>query len=427
MRFVRLVLAVVALAILPGAPVSAQCLTHTLSSAVADHPSQSQSVSLNGEFLVLGAPSDMSATGAAVPFHADTTGWMPAPVIRAPDGESGDHFGISVAVTATHLFVGASAWDLEQPATSDCGAVYVYRREAGQWTFSERLLAPTPQNTEFFGRSLDASSRRLAVGAPGGQGGNHVGSVYLFHLTNSGNWVHEATLTPSDGAIDDRFGFAVAFGDETLLVGAYAHANSGAVYVFGDRGTANWEFEGKLIPNDLGTGDAFGISVAADGNQACIGASENDNERGQDAGAAYVFVRRGSGNWDQVAKLLPAAASSGSAAHSIGFEADRAILRADVNSVTTVYWFVRRGNAWHEQWPFPIANNGVAISTAAVHGGKTAVRTAMYPGSTSTGFASTAYVLDLGACGCYADCNGDGVLNIADFGCFQSRFALGCP
>jgi hypothetical protein len=27
----------------------------------------------------------------------------------------------------------------------------------------------------------------------------------------------------------------------------------------------------------------------------------------------------------------------------------------------------------------------------------------------------------------YADCNGDSVLNLADFGCFQTRFALGCP
>ncbi len=27
----------------------------------------------------------------------------------------------------------------------------------------------------------------------------------------------------------------------------------------------------------------------------------------------------------------------------------------------------------------------------------------------------------------YADCNGDSVLNLADFGCFQTKFALGCP
>jgi hypothetical protein len=27
----------------------------------------------------------------------------------------------------------------------------------------------------------------------------------------------------------------------------------------------------------------------------------------------------------------------------------------------------------------------------------------------------------------YADCNGDGVQNLSDFGCFQTKFALGCP
>ena len=27
----------------------------------------------------------------------------------------------------------------------------------------------------------------------------------------------------------------------------------------------------------------------------------------------------------------------------------------------------------------------------------------------------------------YADCNGDGALSVADFGCFQTKFVLGCP
>ena len=45
--------------------------------------------------------------------------------------------------------------------------------------------------------------------------------------------------------------------------------------------------------------------------------------------------------------------------------------------------------------------------------------------------------LNLGDFGCfqtkfaladpYADCNADGSLNIADFGCFSTKFALGCP
>jgi hypothetical protein len=28
---------------------------------------------------------------------------------------------------------------------------------------------------------------------------------------------------------------------------------------------------------------------------------------------------------------------------------------------------------------------------------------------------------------CYPDCNGDGVLNILDFVCFQGEFTSGCP
>ncbi|MCC6659874.1 MAG: hypothetical protein IT437_03210 [Phycisphaerales bacterium] len=27
----------------------------------------------------------------------------------------------------------------------------------------------------------------------------------------------------------------------------------------------------------------------------------------------------------------------------------------------------------------------------------------------------------------YADCNGDSALNLSDFGCFTTKFALGCP
>jgi hypothetical protein len=43
-----------------------------------------------------------------------------------------------------------------------------------------------------------------------------------------------------------------------------------------------------------------------------------------------------------------------------------------------------------------------------------------------TGFINS-FVLELGGPTCYPDCNGDGVLGLADFGCFQTKFALGDP
>lgn len=36
-----------------------------------------------------------------------------------------------------------------------------------------------------------------------------------------------------------------------------------------------------------------------------------------------------------------------------------------------------------------------------------------------------AFVVRIDGAACYADCNGDGALNLADFGCFQTKFALG--
>ncbi len=73
-----------------------------------------------------------------------------------------------------------------------------------------------------------------------------------------------------------------------------------------------------------------------------------------------------------------------------------------------------------------------AGNAAHVHGPLTIVSTVTcYPDCNSDG------ALNLADFGCfqssfalqlpYADCNADGLLNLADFGCFQSRFALGCP
>jgi hypothetical protein len=39
----------------------------------------------------------------------------------------------------------------------------------------------------------------------------------------------------------------------------------------------------------------------------------------------------------------------------------------------------------------------------------------------------TEFVFDVAQTTCYPDCNGDGALNLSDFGCFQTAFALGQP
>ena len=48
-------------------------------------------------------------------------------------------------------------------------------------------------------------------------------------------------------------------------------------------------------------------------------------------------------------------------------------------------------------------------------------------GSGGPSSASTNWVARLPSAPCYADCNADGVLTVADFGCFQSRFVAASP
>ena len=62
----------------------------------------------------------------------------------------------------------------------------------------------------------------------------------------------------------------------------------------------------KLTAADAAAQDWFGV-VAIDGDTIVVGASHDDNATGNDAGAAYVYVRSGppgSEVWSQQAKLI---------------------------------------------------------------------------------------------------------------------------
>lgn len=112
------------------------------------------------------------------------------------------------------------------------------------------------------------------------------------------------------------FGVSVAISGTTMVVGAHleddgATADAGVVHVFRLSGTT-WAEEARLVPAVQHTNDAFGISVAIDGNTLVVGAygessgligNPNDTSASA-AGAAYVFTRSGT-TWSQQAYLKP--------------------------------------------------------------------------------------------------------------------------
>lgn len=185
------------------------------------------------------------------------------------------------------------------------------------------------------------------------------GSAYVFERDN-GRWVFQDYLTASDGAADDRFGFSVALDGDTALIGAFqanigGQNNQGAAYVFVRKNDGNWNQEDKLVANDGAAGDEFGYAVALDGSTALVGSPQDDINSKSDQGSAIIFTSDG-GNWSEQDKLT---ANDGAASDQLGYavdlEGDIALLGAPTaningnNNQGAAYVFTRDGASWDQQ------------------------------------------------------------------------------
>jgi hypothetical protein len=95
------------------------------------------------------------------------------------------------------------------------------------------------------------------------------------------------------------------------------------------------------------------------------------------------------------------------------------------NALTPIDNFAANGSLLCDNFNRPDAGLGVNWATSA---GTAAIVANQAVGGTG-GTQSRSELL--GNCGagtaCYADCNNDGGLTIADFGCLQTKFVAGCP
>lgn len=185
----------------------------------------------------------------------------------------------------------------------------------------------------------------------------------------------------------DSYGITVAADGDDAFIGAPLD-NEGLVFTPGlvdvyRRDTAGWSLHQTLAPNDGSSGDEFGRAIAADGDVVVIGAPAKNQRRG----AAYVY-RKSAGTWALEATLLAADpqadASFGSAA---AIDGDTVVIGAPGYNQRrgAVYVFGRTGGAWSQRSrlaPTPNATNddfGVAVQ---LEGGKLLVGA---PGSDTQG------------------------------------------
>lgn len=310
------------------------------------------SVAINSNWVAIGSWRDDDAvatgnkSGRAYVYSLTAMTGAPTNTLTNPDisiGDAEDWFGYSVALSETHLVVGAPKadptgkayiydladlskprWILENPVATgqDFGdvvsindvyvmvgthtqdAVYVFEVATGDHLFT--INNPNNNNTDMFGLSMDMSNEFAIIGAPNyetltGAGSGriyiydikgHRPNVPIYEIVNPNAYVPDA---------NDFFGYKVAVSDYFFMASAHQEdiagiTDTGRVYVFD---TADGERINDILnPNVIGSGDndRYGSSLAADGEFAIVGAYEEDDILGGNgSGAFYIHEITGKG------------------------------------------------------------------------------------------------------------------------------------
>ena len=236
--------------------------------------------------------------GSAYVFMRNFLGedaWGQVVKLTASDAEEKDEFGTSVAIDGNTLVVGAVG-DI-QPGLLGIGSAYIFMRNLGganNWGQLTKMSGSDGEAGDEFGTSVAISGNSVVVGVAGYAGEK----AYIFNrdLGGSDAWGQVAKLTASDAATKDDFGQSVAIDRDAVVVGAMfggppGQTAAGSTYIFlRDLGGANaWGEAAKLTASDAENGDQFGISVAIDGSIAVIGANGDDDTGLTNPGSVYVF------------------------------------------------------------------------------------------------------------------------------------------
>jgi Ca2+-binding RTX toxin-like protein len=232
--------------------------------------------------------------------------------LTAVDGQAGDKFGWSVGLTpdGSTAIIGGPGDDVAGRA--DQGSAWVFSASAMGWSARGSAITPMDgQAGDGFGTSVAISGNGLVaiLGAPGADvaGNMDQGGALVFAWDGTGWNQRGAMLTPEDGMAGDMFGSAVALSSDglTALVGGPgAHGGEGAARSFAWTGTI-W-VEGlpattlhgpnAMSPEILGT-EAIDILAGTDGADifdglagldTMIGLAGDDQYRIRDTGARIV-------------------------------------------------------------------------------------------------------------------------------------------
>ncbi len=192
--------------------------------------------------------------GSAYIFELDSTGvWVEVQKIVASDRNAFDDFGFTVGISNDFAIVGAYHEDEDSiggNTMNDAGSVYIFEKDSlGKWNQVQKLVASDRDTGDYFGIEVAISNNYAIIGASlededvsGGTSLFGAGSAYIFERDISGTWSQLQKIVASDRDSLDRFGWSVDISGVYAIVGALGETEdasggnpmelAGAAYVF---------------------------------------------------------------------------------------------------------------------------------------------------------------------------------------------------
>ena len=242
----------------------------------------------DGPLVWAGAPGDDAAgdeAGAAFAWQDAGSDWTTSANL-APASDANDRLGESVDIDGDFAIIGAPGDEGPGNAT-DSGTAYILSRRTG-WDVEARLYVTGQSTGDDCGKSVAISGQTVVIGAPGRAGTNangnpvtKVGRAYIFTrvaatAATTPAWNLVTTLLPpafvtGGGA---EFGESVAIDGDLIFVGAPgAGSGAGTARLHGRRevydapAAAPWVF---LRSHETSLSTRLGRAVALDGQRCAV-------------------------------------------------------------------------------------------------------------------------------------------------------------
>ncbi len=272
------------------------------------------SAAVSGDLIVVGDPfhstsASVSREGQAHIYDAAAGSWTESQTINAgtftvPDAR----FGQSVATDGSRIVVGAqrdSVGDIWQ-----AGSAYVFEKQGGNWTFTQRLTASDAKERGYFGLDAAVDGDYMIVGAPNDfrPGFVNDGGRAYFYRHNGSQWVERTLLALPDAASDERFGLSVDIDDQWVIVGAPGQRQEpwkpGAAYIYPVATLVSNESATEVprpdatvsvYPNPVGSRASVAVTVKAPTDIRVevfdlVGRLVQTVQRGRVAGGSHTFA-----------------------------------------------------------------------------------------------------------------------------------------